>query len=118
MQGSSSNTKAQGKLGNIVAETLFPANVSQGGQTLGNNVSRKFCFHNNVSVGGQTGKHVAKHRESQMFPQQCFLVCAGLKHAPLSCTITALTFLKVRSHDPILSDPIVLDPIIGSYEHT
>ena len=28
-----------GKLGNIVAETLFPANVSHGGQTLGNNVS-------------------------------------------------------------------------------
>ena len=26
--------------------------------------------------------------------------------------------VKVRSHDPILSDPIVLDPIIGSYEHT
>ena len=30
------------------------------------------------STGGQTGKHLRKHRESQMFPQQCFLVCPGL----------------------------------------
>jgi hypothetical protein len=67
--------------------------VSKSGQTLGNisekhretsNVSEfarkhfcfsgsKFCFRNNVSTGGQTGKH----RESQMFPQQRFLVCPG-----------------------------------------
>ena len=72
--------------------------VSQSGQTLGNisekhretsNVSEfarkhfcfsgsKFCFRKNVSTGGQTGKHLRKHRESQMFPQQCFLVCPGL----------------------------------------
>jgi hypothetical protein len=69
--------------------------VSQSGQTLGNisekhretaNVSEftreqfcfpgsKFCFRNNVSTGRQTGKHLRKHRESQMFRQQCFLVC-------------------------------------------
>ena len=74
--------------------------VSQSGQTLGNisekhretsNVSEfarkhfcfsgsKFCFRNNVSTGGQTGKHLRIHRESQMFPQQCFLVCPGLNH--------------------------------------
>ena len=74
--------------------------VSQSGQTLGNisekhretsNVSEfarkhfffsgsKFCFRNNVSTGGQTGKHLRKHRESQMFPQKCFLVCPGLKN--------------------------------------
>jgi hypothetical protein len=75
--------------------------VSQSGQTLGNisekdretsNVSEfdrrkhfcfsgsKFCSRNNVSMGaGQTGKHLRKHHESQMFPQQCFLVCPGLK---------------------------------------
>jgi hypothetical protein len=73
--------------------------VSQSGQTLGNisekhretsNVSEfgrkhfcfpgsKFCFCNNVSTGGQTWKHLRKHRESQMFPQQCFLVCQGFK---------------------------------------
>jgi hypothetical protein len=29
-------------------------------------------------MGGQTGKHLRKHHESQMFPQQCFLVCPGL----------------------------------------
>ena len=72
--------------------------VSQSGQTLGNisekhretsNVSEfgrkhfcfpgsKFCFCNNVSTGGQTWKHLRKHRESQMFPQQCFLVFPGL----------------------------------------
>jgi hypothetical protein len=74
--------------------------VSQSEQTLGN-ISEKhigkhkiflnlvgnifasreanFCFRNNVSTGGQTGKHLRKHRESQMFPQQCFLVCPGLK---------------------------------------
>ena len=76
--------------------------VSQSGQTLGNisekhretsNVSEvgrkhfcfpgsKFCFCNNVSTGGQTGKHLRKYRESQMFPQQCFLVCPGLKLCP------------------------------------
>jgi hypothetical protein len=39
----------------------------------------KFCFRNNVSTGGLTGKHLRKHRESQMFPQQCSLVCQGLK---------------------------------------
>jgi hypothetical protein len=73
--------------------------VSQSGQTLGNisekhretsNVSEfagklfcfpgsKSCFRNNVSTGGQTWKHLRKHRELQMFPQQCFLVCPGLK---------------------------------------
>jgi hypothetical protein len=39
----------------------------------------KFCFRNNVSMGGQTGKRLRKHHESQMFPQQCFLVFPGLK---------------------------------------
>ena len=29
----------------------------------------KFCLRNNVSTGGQTGKHLRKHRESQMFPR-------------------------------------------------
>ena len=73
--------------------------VSKSGQTLGNisekhretsNVSEfakkhfcfsgsKFCFRNNVSTGGQTWKHLRKHRESQMFPQQCFLVCPRLQ---------------------------------------
>jgi hypothetical protein len=86
-------SKALGKLGNIVAETLFPTklfrHVSKSGQTLGNiseehrktsNVSEfarkhfcfsgsKFCFRNNVSKGGQTGKHLRKHGESQMFSQ-------------------------------------------------
>ena len=33
---------------------------------------------NNVFTGGQTGKHLRKHRESQMFPQECFLVCPEL----------------------------------------
>jgi hypothetical protein len=28
-------------------------------------------------MGGQTGKHLRKHHESQMFPQQCSLVCPG-----------------------------------------
>ena len=49
--------------------------------SLGNifaSLEAKFCFRNNVSTGGQTGKHLRKHRESQMFPQQCFLVCSGL----------------------------------------
>jgi hypothetical protein len=100
-------TKALGKLGNIVAETLLRKHcflpmfrhVSKSGQTLGNiseqhretsNVSEfgrkhfcfpgsKFCFRNNVSTGGQTWKYLRKHRESQMFPQQCFLVCPELK---------------------------------------
>ena len=84
--------KPLGKLGNIVAETLlrkhcFPPmfrHVSQSGQTLGNISEKhsfsgsKFCFRNNVCTGGQTWKHLRKHRESQMFPQQCFLVCPGL----------------------------------------
>jgi hypothetical protein len=73
--------------------------VSKSGQTLGNIISEKhretsnvsefarkhfcfsgskFCFRNNVSMGGQTGKHLRKHQESQMSPQQCFLVCPGL----------------------------------------
>jgi hypothetical protein len=76
--------------------------VSKSGQTLGNisekhretsSVSEfarkhfyfsgsKFCFRNNVSTGGQTGKHLRKHRESQMFPQQCFLVCPGMSSVP------------------------------------
>jgi hypothetical protein len=80
--------------------------VSKSGQTLGNisekhretsNVSEfarkhfwisgsKFCFRNNVSMGGQTGKHLRKHRESQMFPQQCFLVCPGLNNAVCDCS--------------------------------
>ena len=78
-------------------ETLFPANVSPCFAEWANirnisekhketsNVSEfamkhfcfsgsKFCFRNNVSTGGQTWKHLRKHRESQMFPQQCFLV--------------------------------------------
>jgi hypothetical protein len=38
-----------------------------------NLLGSKFCIRNNVSTGGQTGKHLWKHRESQMFPQQCFL---------------------------------------------
>jgi hypothetical protein len=68
--------------------------VSQSGQTLGNisekhretsNISefarKHFCFSgSNVSTRGQTGKHLRKHRESQMFPQQCFLVCPGLNN--------------------------------------
>ena len=82
----------------IVSCQCFAMHVSQSGQTLGNisekhretsNVSEigrkhfcfpgsKFCFRNNVSTGGQTGKHFRKHRESQMFPQQCFLVCPRL----------------------------------------
>jgi hypothetical protein len=48
--------------------------------SLGNifaSLEAKFCFRN-VSTGGQTGKHLRKHRESQMFPQQCLLVCPGL----------------------------------------
>ena len=31
-----------------------------------------FVSATNVSTGGQTGKPLRKHRESQMFPQQCF----------------------------------------------
>ena len=81
--------------------------VSQSGQTLGNisekhretsNVSEfaefsgsKFCFRNNVSTGGQTGKHLRKHHESQMFPQQCFLVCPGLKSHLMVASFSNLT---------------------------
>ena len=32
-------------------------------------------------------------------------------------SLTESDVVKARSHDPILSDPIVLDPIVGSYEH-
>jgi hypothetical protein len=79
--------------------------VSKSGQTLGNigekhsetsNVSefarKHFCFRNNVSTGGQTGKHLRKHRESQMFPQQCFLVCPGLKHARYKQSVIELRY--------------------------
>ena len=110
-------SKALGKLGNIVADTLFPANVSQSGQTLGNisekhretsNVSEfarkhfcfsgsKFCFRNNVSTGGQTGKHLTKHRESQMFPQQCFLVCPGLKRIKYQCIRESIATQRVNN---------------------
>jgi hypothetical protein len=82
-----------GQTRKLVVETLFPTNVSPCLPEWGNmsekhretsNVSEfvrkhyfflgsKFCFCNNVSMGGQTGKHLRKHRESQMFPQQCFL---------------------------------------------
>jgi hypothetical protein len=107
-------TKAQGKLGNIVAETLFPTNVSPcfpewantSWETLVRNIGKhqmflkvcrkhfcflgsKFCFCHNVSTSGQTWKHLRKHRESQMFPQQCFLVCPGLN--PSSYSKTAMT---------------------------
>ena len=40
---------------------------------------RKFCFRNSASTGGQTLNYVGKHQRSQMFPQQCFLVCSGPK---------------------------------------
>jgi hypothetical protein len=83
----------------MVSYQCFAMHVSQSGQTLGNigekhretsnvsEVGRKhfasreanFCFRNNVSTDGQTWKHLRKHQESQMFPQQCFLVCPGLK---------------------------------------
>jgi hypothetical protein len=88
--------------------------VSQSGQTLGNisekhretsNDSeiarkhfffsgRKFCFRNNVSTGGQTGKHLWKHRESQMFPQQCFLVCPGLYKHDYNSEINSKTAIR------------------------
>ncbi len=35
----------------------------------------------------------------------------------LNLNINILRAFKVCSHDPILSDPIVLDPIVGLYEH-
>ena len=90
--------RVAGKQGNIVSYQCTFRHVSKSGQTLGNisekhretsNVSEfarkhfcfsgsKFCFRNNVFTGGQTEKHLRKHRESQMFPQQCFLVCPGL----------------------------------------
>ena len=91
-------------------------NVSKSGQTLGNisekhretsNVSEfdrkhfcflgsKFCFRNNVSTGGQTWKHSRKHRESEMFPQQCFLVCPGL-HSPMdSAFVQALNKERLK----------------------
>ena len=40
-------------------------------------LGRKFCFRSIVSTGGRTGKHLRKRRKSQMFLQQCFVVCPG-----------------------------------------
>jgi hypothetical protein len=94
--------------------------VSKSGQTLGNisekdretsNVSEvarkhfcfsgsKFCFRNNVSTGGQTGKHLRKHRESQMFRQQCFLVCPGLNFLLASQYIYCNLILHVSEGPP------------------
>ena len=53
-------------LGNISEKHRETSNVSAFGRS-------KFCFRNVVSTGGQTWKHLRKHRESQMFPQQTFL---------------------------------------------
>ena len=83
--------KAQGKLGNIVAETLFPANgnvspcfpewanARKHGET--SNVSEfgrkhfcfpgsKFCFRNNVSTGGETFEETSRitNVSATMFP--------------------------------------------------
>jgi hypothetical protein len=68
-------------LGNIVAKTLLPTNVSpcfpEWANTIGS-ISEKHRETSNVSEfarkhfcfpGGQTWKHLRKHRESQMFPQ-------------------------------------------------
>ena len=65
-------------LGNISEKHRETSNVSEFGRKHFRFPGSKFCFRNNVSTGGQTGKHLWKHRESQMFPQQCFLVCPGL----------------------------------------
>ena len=66
-------SKALGKLGNIVAKTLFPTNVrhvSQSGQTLGN-ISEKHRETSNVSEFAR--KHAYLLLEKQiLFPQQCF----------------------------------------------
>jgi hypothetical protein len=49
------------------------------------------CFRNNVSTGGQTWKLLRKHRESQIFPQQCFLVCPGLYDTSVTIEVENLT---------------------------
>jgi hypothetical protein len=114
------------------------SHVSQSGQTLGNisekhretsNISEfarkhfcfsgsKFCFRNNVSMGGQTGKHLRKHHESQMFPQQCFLVCPGLYLLVLktmSYSLAALTrkilFAPLEDKSHVFAPPCIISSI-------
>ena len=116
--------------------------VSKSGQTLGNisekdretsNVSEfakkhfcfsgsKFCFSNNVSTGGQTGKHLRKHRESQMFRQQCFLVCPGLNFLLASQYIYCNLILHVSEGNSfyIFQAVVFLIKIVSSsrpYQH-
>ena len=76
-------------LGNISEKHRETSNVSAF-------VRSKFCFRNVVSTGGQTWKHLRKHRESQMFPQHCFLVCPGLKELWLDWI--PLPILKQQCH--------------------
>ena len=114
-------SKALGKLGNIVAETLFPINVSQSGQTLGN-ISEKLRETSNVSEFAR--KHFWFRRAQQCFhgwanretfeetsritnvAQQYFLVCPGLirikprlqrgkTHAPTIVPQTTSKFLEI-----------------------
>jgi hypothetical protein len=73
-------SKSWQTLGNISEKHRETSNVSEFGRKHFCFPGSKFCFRNNVSTGGQTWKHLMKKRESQMFPQQCFLVCPGLNN--------------------------------------
>jgi hypothetical protein len=73
-------SQSEQTLGNISEKHRETSNVSEFARKHFCFSESKFCFRNNVSTGGQTGKHLRKHRESQMFPQQCFLVCPGLNY--------------------------------------
>ena len=72
-------SKSEQTLGNISEKHRETSNVSEFPRKHFCFSGSKFCFRNNVSAGGQTGKRLRKHRESLMFPQQCFLVYPGLK---------------------------------------
>jgi hypothetical protein len=65
-------------LGNISEKHRETSNVSEFARKHFASREANFVSATIFSTGGQTGKHLRKHRESQMFPQQCFLVCSGL----------------------------------------
>ena len=55
---------------------------------------RKKCF-----VRVQTGKHLGKHVSSTRFPQQCFLVCGGLKTLQSTDRVSdIITYLSASHH--------------------
>ena len=91
-------------LGNINEKHRETSNVSEFGRKHFCFLGSKFRFRNNVSTGGQTWKHLRKHRESQMFPQQCFLVCPGLKSFPSNISYKSFKIYNV----PICKIPTVI----------